>query len=438
MKLGIILAMILVWVEANFTSEQLHPGIYFEDIGELKTFHSTWKIILNIDLKKIDSKINQLNDLIVNIQEICNDIEKTEGNFKVTSCEAIEVFGHDYLKKIYEERLNINDYLKIREKRGLINVLGTIFKELFGTMDQDDFDEIQKSINSNTENVKLNKILIKNQIQTIKHENEIMNKTIGDIEYNRLIIEKQTKKINEIIEKTVLNSVYNHSNIELDGKVNGLEALFSTMSSLLLSEISDIEKCVMDFKNGIINTKIFKMKIIIDNLRAGQEYLPEGLAFPFAIDNEDGANIIKSVVKIHTILDQEIVNFILEIPLVSITTYRMVKLYAIPTLLYENTFVKIDVVNNLMAVSLDKTKYYKLPREYDNICKNVAKFYICKEMPIYKNFGKDCIFNMYTNNKIGLKDCQVKSFKLNEPIIIRTYYENKIIVITPKKVNVNI
>ena len=263
-------------------------------------------------MRLIDNKISQLSDLIIEIKRLCDKIGNTKGNFKASSCEAIQVFGKEFLKKIDQERVNISDFLKVRNKRALVGVIGSILKELIGTMDESDFKDISEHLQNNSNELKNQEFLLKKQIQTLKHEFNVLNGTLGDVAYNKKLIDNQSRKINEIIEKNYLNSRYNHTNVELDGNMNGLEALFATMGSLLLVEIGEIEECIIDFKNGIVNTKLFKMRVIIENLKKALEHLPEGLSFPFELNAESGVDITNSIVKLHTVLDDDMVHFMLE------------------------------------------------------------------------------------------------------------------------------
>jgi len=64
-----------------------------------------------------------------------------------------------------------------RSKRGLLNIVGTVYKYLFGTLDQDDKDEMEQKINNlvdtSVQNTDSNMI-----IDVISNGIEIVNKLI--------------------------------------------------------------------------------------------------------------------------------------------------------------------------------------------------------------------------------------------------------------------
>jgi len=142
------------------------PGIYFENIGQ--QVEATWKLVIEIDVRAIDARFLQLEDY-ERTQNLC---ENTHEDIQPACQNVMQIAGKDIAKlKLLIERLNTL-YHTPKLKRGLINVISSISKTLFGTMDAEDATLINEQLR-----------LLQNKQLTLQHVTQnqikILNATIG-------------------------------------------------------------------------------------------------------------------------------------------------------------------------------------------------------------------------------------------------------------------
>jgi len=119
------------------------PGIYFENTGQLQQVEATWKLVIEIDVRAIDARFLQLEDYHERTQNLC---ENTHEDIQPVYQNVMEIAEKDIAKlKLLIERLNTL-YQTPKLKRGLINVIGSISKTLFGTMDAEDATLINEQL----------------------------------------------------------------------------------------------------------------------------------------------------------------------------------------------------------------------------------------------------------------------------------------------------
>jgi len=114
------------------------PGIYYEKIGKMQQVESTWKLAIKIDVTAIAVRTQQLQNFINETEEFC---KKLQGRAKQICDNTIQIINKDNNKLIsLIGRLNVM-YQTPVSKQGLINVIESISKTLFGTMDAEDANE---------------------------------------------------------------------------------------------------------------------------------------------------------------------------------------------------------------------------------------------------------------------------------------------------------
>jgi len=128
--------------------------------------------VIEIDVRAIDARFLQLEDYRERTQNLC---ENTHENIQPACQNIMQIAGKDIAKlKLLIERLNTL-YETPKLKRGLINVIGSISKTLFGTMDTEDATLINEQLR-----------LLQNKQLTLRHVTQnqlkILNATIGHIE----------------------------------------------------------------------------------------------------------------------------------------------------------------------------------------------------------------------------------------------------------------
>jgi len=101
-----------------------------------------WTIVINNELKPLYRKLEYMKQLVNMIPQYNNDDTEKHGfvfeKFSI-DIQFINEGIHDYINNVNQI---FNLLPKIRNKRGLINAVGSTFKFLFGTATNDDIEEV--------------------------------------------------------------------------------------------------------------------------------------------------------------------------------------------------------------------------------------------------------------------------------------------------------
>lgn len=413
--------------------KQVSGGIFYEPYGTMKLSDTTWKIVVEIELKEIDIKIGLIEDLAKEIKDTCQR-KSLEKVYFPAGCKTIETIAPELLGKIKLERSNIKENFRIRNRRALINGLGSIIKKISGNMDDDDFKDITTKLEFHEKSLDKVKNLIRHQIQTMSLQSEAINNTIGEIDYNRQLIANQTRKINELIPQ-LKSGDFNNKHLELEGLVEGQIGLFTLLCTILLDELDDIRELLLDAKQNLLNTNIISFNRVLERLMEASPHLPDGLTFPFKLIFEDVV-IIEKIIGLNIIIIKDVVMLIMEIPLVKNEFYNVLKMYPIPEKLTENVFAVINVQEEFLVINKDKTIYLEMSNDKLKDCKNLDKSsYICKNKisRIRTGRSKNCEVEIFIRRNNTYPDfCKTSIFKLDEPKIIELKDKNSILIICPR------
>jgi len=224
-------------------------------------------------------------------------------------------------KATIEEKINnIKVHsVKPRNKRGLINGLGSIIKKVTGNLDANDGNRINAILN----HLQSNQNNIQNQLKmqyNINHQIiERFNDTIQDIKYNELALNKKLmqieKRINENADWSIL--------FEKDA-YNQIQILYN----IILNILQDIENSLTFCKLKIIHPTIISTKDLYKALQEISHHYPNQL--PYDVTTE---NILEfeSIISVNCkILDNQI-HYFLSVPIDYEKQFYLYYLFPIPT-----------------------------------------------------------------------------------------------------------
>lgn len=245
----------------------------------------------------------------------------------------------------------INDLFKNnkREKRGLINGLGTIIKTISGNLDSNDaekYDKLFKKIqqnqqtlqNQNLENIRINKKMISD-----------FNKQIENIKHNELILKSRIMQID-----TVIKEVMNWENISvLKDIINQLILLSINLIEILNEIETSLTFCNLNKIHSSIISKEELNKII--------RQTNENLTFWE----------ISSLITSHCKINKDQIEYLLDIPIYyNDKNNKLLQITPIPNINNNQMFV-INEENQLVISNQDK-----LFGTHD--CSKINNNYFCK------------------------------------------------------------
>jgi len=351
-------------------------GIYFDPIGSLKIVDGHLDVIIPIDISYIQPHIQNLNGVIGSSKFLCKQ------SALYTDIECLNL--HQPLSIRYSDIIrdfeSISHLIESRSKRSAwIGGVGSLFKHLFGTMDEDDAIQYSKAIQLvQTDQKNLSKLVKQNILVTTSTLSSLQD-TLNKISINE-------QKLNNAIDNLMLNQQNLSTitdNLLLKTKLNGILNILESSLLTLSFKIEDVINGIMFSKSNILYPSIITPKQLFTELVENYRFLSEYHQFPVSL-SLDSIYTLMNISEIATYYNDNKIVFVLKVPLVNPQNYYLYHSIPYPVTVVTNTYTAIIPSTKYVAITKDKNHYCKL----DNLisCKIVYKFnYICYDLNTYSS-----------------------------------------------------
>lgn len=393
-------------------------GIYFKREGNIRKTKGQISIINTLDISEIETSVNKIIKQSQGLGTICIK-HKLE-------CNEIQSEVLKHTSRIDRRLDDIYGLLGIRSnrnRRGLINIVGSGLKGLFGTMDNEDSEYYEKTIRtmqSNSENLQNS---LKSQIVIMKSLNE-QNKALHNSYYSH------EDKINELVDK--LNNLAQH--VDKVNKEIIVNKYFERIHRQILDktlaldiETDIIQQAIFLLKSNFIHPVILKPSKLIEILE--QSTNKHSLLFEPSIENYNYL-IEESEVKSY-LLGKKII-IIVEIPLVEERNIELFEIITLPVIKGKNVFT-LDINANHFLINENREEFGTF-LDFKQ-CKKIKEYYICKNLVLQSTIRRDnCILNIYMSRSVN--DCKFNQIQ-NDIEIFHALDSNKYLFLVKEETKYN-
>jgi len=211
-------------------------GIYYEPLSNLKTYTGTFNLLIHVNITTYLEKFQNIDELLNNNTKLC----KTETH-------SISSICSNFLPTLHTTRVELNKRYKSlmslqtgnRVKRGLFNAIGNFEEWAFGSLGDDSYQELQKTIQRNSDNSGRTVSLMKTQSKIVQSTINQITNISSTLSHN--FVELQTQ--------------YNHIISKINRK-NLLDQISSAINSHFFS-IKTINTSFKYFEKKLLNHVIF-------------------------------------------------------------------------------------------------------------------------------------------------------------------------------------
>lgn len=417
----ILLFMTTAAVAQDWTLMDLEPGAYVEKLGEVALQDRNVEIYFRLNLKEIGKEIDDVANFRDTILTACNEVSIHRffaddcGHFFRVSSHTLEELNFKYEKLVVE-----------RSKRGAINFLGTASKYLFGTMNDDDREDIRLKIDS----------LQKSDVETLKFNFKyanIIEKTVANVNTTIAICNHNGKLISEVQRRfgEVANSVNEH-----DRELRFMKYFTDIVQTFFLSfqetkdRIQETHQTLIDLSNGIFNTRLISYKEIVKSL---ETIVLENkrLELPISLSNPD-YDTIRKLIKFGVVRQGEELVVVFTLPLIQDESLTVYRLYPIPEIKSEvGTFVNLK--SEVILVDAQFNRFIGTSKDnLDKSCTLHQNMWYCRDFNLRKEEKSGCEVAILKEkfNTLAQK-CELKVATLSDLVFIKTEDKNTYIVISP-------
>lgn len=224
-----------------------------------------------------------------------------------------------YYKNLIDEKFRPFREIPIRTKRGLINGLGSIIKQISGNLDAEDGKHFESLI----ENLQQNQNSIIKQInQQYSINNQMIenfNKTIKDIELNELLMVSRIKQLESLTTITI-----SHTNVlfakELINQIINL-------LNIILNIIQDTENSITFCKLNTLHPSIITSEELLRELVKISKFYEKQLPFPVT---QSQIHNYESIVKPRCAIKGYQIIYFMSMPLLNPDQYELFYFLPLP------------------------------------------------------------------------------------------------------------
>lgn len=362
---------------------------------------------------------SQTSSLFKNISKKPEIIRKCNNFIKILNItkEGVE-------NKIYEILPISNIYgQSTRNKRGLINGLGSIFKAITGNLDANDgehFENLIQQLGSNQ--VKLQKQILATHSLS-KTLIQKFNESLNEIYHHEELIGSNLEVIQTFINKQTVNE-----GIQV---IKDVTLQLINIYQIINQKLQDIENSITFSKLGTLHSSIVTQKDLLLELRQfriKQNQLP----FELTIEN---IHLMEKIIKMSSYIYNNRITYILTIPVYYATDFDYFQFVPIPRLTSKNSSLFSTLLPNYRYVLLSKMYFAYGPAN----CQKLPQAYSCDNINLRESPESEdtCELSILTA-KSSNQNCKIVQSYLTEPLIYQLEETNQWIAVFNKPTRIQL
>ncbi|XP_055714206.1 uncharacterized protein LOC129808453 [Phlebotomus papatasi] len=342
---------------------------------------------------------------------------------------------------MYKNLLSQNQLLKHlkfhRSKRGLFDGIGTAFKWLIGTLDENDAQDFNSKISflqNNTQKVieKFNAqtIIMKNALSTLYSHDKEIALHLNNIKNQTLNLKNDVNTLKNLLKQELVKE----QQVKIQMHFNELSTSVVITTFLMKDQIDHIADILLSTSDNRIHPSILNPNDLVEELRNAHLPLSDASTTIYALENDNAFKLLK-LITMHAYILDSFVLFKFDLPLVSRDNFALHKISSIPEVLNSTSYLEMIVDHKFIGVN--EFKYILLTMHELQTCTILDNsMYLCEyEHPIYKSpSNPSCEYQLYLDGNAML--CKRAVMKLNHEIWIPLFKKNVWVYVLPNITNV--
>lgn len=395
--------------------QDIQPGIYKERLEEVRLLANSAEVYTKIEIKGLRDDIDNLMAMATQVDKKCRK--------SVIPDLACDNFKNLTLSINLDTEKRYDAMTQERSRRGLINVIGSGAKLLFGTMDSHDSEKISRKLQS----------LFDEQGKTADFKDtyiKIIEKTISKINETTDVINHHAHALdileNRLTEVERSGGAAREAYLLLDVKNS-----YMILAETIKSKIDTVHQTLIDLHNNILNTRLLAYKDLVEALKKIKIEDPD-VMWPLNLD-EPSHEILRKLLKFAVFKLNEDLMIVFTLPLIETEKFHFTKLYSVPKI--ENnigTFINVEAG---LIISNDKlSKFASLSnQDKDKNCVHANEKAYCKRLNLLSTDMSSCLGTVIAESMIDVNHvCPAKIFPINRTILVKTEDINKYLVFSSK------
>lgn len=424
-------------------------GLYFEETGKVRLYHEEWKIITYINITEIQNSYDYISEIFNHIVNFCQNLPtlsiydpKNGMTYDIQEgCGNIINLVTAVMHEITQNNVNWWENSQTsRSKRGLINIIGSISKTLFGTLDEDDAKDYLARFNNLTEQGKFrdqilekHTSLLQSTINYLKDDAKKRDEQIYELKQHTHNIKKEMSEINLRQNKfEVLSRIKN----ELQDIATYLSLLIMNYQAKQRQYLSAMS---VGQKSPNSPTLIPPQLFLNELHRIRSTITARNLDIPIELTINNLPTLYSiSTPETRILRNQMIISF--TIPLVTVQDFFVYKVTTLPYRIQNNLFSYLIPTHDYIALDSFKEKYVYLSNEELSNCHTISSTSLAcpQTTPIMASIISGlCEINILKQVE-ELDNCNYRIGNFTQEIWVKLRKTNTWLYTFPKRENVYI
>lgn len=290
----------------------LNKGIIFLKERDILLTTDTWTIVISISTDDYDNVIARVNTLLEYLESQQNntpvnnlipyyEISRLKSNLKITQ------------RQISNLKLLLPTS---REKRGLINGLGTVFKFLFGTLDDDDYQSLNSRLDSLEDK---GDSVIHVESDRLSYMKRLTSEVESHSKAIQLLVNTLKTTTQELINInfTIWTEIEQLKRlIQYQSKISSLLREIEITLNVVNTQLIQLQEALDITSNGYLSSLLITPAKLNNILKEVVRELPVGLSLVVDTDIDKVYNYYR-IARVHAISTKNVIRLIVEIPLQS-------------------------------------------------------------------------------------------------------------------------
>lgn len=428
--------------EASFEIRSINSqaGLYFEEIGKMRLFHEDWKLVTYLNLTIFQEEYDHLIAIVNKMRGMCEELVDHPVLTPGRDVNCGSILGQIEVMVKEMDEYNVRWFVgKGRSKRGLLNIVGSVSKALFGTLDEGDAERYLEKFKTLNDNNKIRDRIDNEHTSLIQSLTNIMNKN-EEHRTNQTITLSRQIDIIESAFKALKADYMPYMVLKLKLQIRDMTSYVTLLLVSYLSKQKQFLESVAVGQKSPNSPSLIPPQMFLEELeKIRQEVTARDLDFPLEPKTETLSTFyLISTPEARILNDQLIISFTL--PLVATVEYILYKVSPLPYRIRENLFGYIVPKHEFVALDSFREKYVSIdPEELANCHHIVEKQLACKQTtPImYAHSTKNCEINMLRMTNTT-DNCDQRITNLTSELWIKLRQTNTYIYTFPEEKNVYI
>ncbi|XP_022167203.1 uncharacterized protein LOC111031526, partial [Myzus persicae] len=372
---------------------QQTPGIIFTKQRNIMFGSGHWTIVINNDVKPLYKKLEYMKQLLIMLPQYKTE-DKEQYGFVIEKFSVDIQFINEGIHNYIDDVNQIFNLLpKIRNKRGLINAVGSTFKFLFGTATNYDIDEINLTLSNINETTNEIQHLQQSQITIIQNINK--NEYINTIKMNEIIKHLNDGALSIETMKTMIISL--NQDIKIISFMIRTEKVVRLIENFLQDaklELDKIKQGLITSLYGKLSPNLISTNKFVDILTDIKNKMPQKLDMIIPVTSNN-IHVYYQIAILNSFADDKSLKLVIQIPITSNEgNFELYSVQALPIFMGDlNKWAKLDTIQDYLAISDDRKSYSIISQnQLENCNKQIVT--ICNHRAIIKR-GESCEYNAF-------------------------------------------